>query len=254
MFIKQADFVDQYRKGKVPASTLIKMAAFKDELEKAFDAGRFDELVKTAVLMPLEVNGLGEAAKAAIFPQFAAKTPNIFARLISAVKGTGRFGNNVMGDMAAGALGKDKTNQINHLLIGGLVVGGAMSAFHEIVKTLEGKIIDWSNDRKKPGLFSEMLSLHPALLEEDRARVEQYYEALWHFSPVMAENPIAAGSYIEQALKYHHVSAGPLPNSINELTMIQKNWNQGMKDESSSTMSNIMNPFRLGFEDLGKHK
>ena len=74
---------------------------------------------------------------------------------------------------------------------------------------------------KKTELFEEVLKLHPDLLP-NKKRALLYFEALIHFSPQVATNPLTAGAYIRQALQYDHVAGGPLPASVNELTQIQK--------------------------------
>lgn len=208
--IKTSEFIEQYRKGKVPASTLIKMAAFKEELENKIKEQSFEKVAASSWMGALKSFGSPLVA--------AKKSP--FAQA----------------------------------MLGGLVFGGSLMALHEIVKGIEGKVIDWSMDIKKPKLFSEMLTLHPELKEkEDRARV--YYEALWHFSPTMAENPLSAGAYIKQALQYDHVAQGPLPASIQELTAIEKNKMQAQSAaKGDSTMTTILSPFSTAVKGLGGGK
>jgi hypothetical protein len=220
--IKTSEFIEQYRKGKVPASTLIKMAAFKSELEALLAAQSQDSIVKIATELP-----------GGLFKQ-------IFSKGRTALDTAAHFG--IGGINIGGAL------------IGGGVFGASMQLFMEAVKALEGKVIDWMNDTKKPKLFADMMMLHPQLGEYDKKLVETYYEALWHFSPVMAENPLAAGAYIRQALSMHHVAGGPLPNSINEVAMIQKNWHQGTDDKSESPMTTIMSPMKGGIMSWGGGK
>lgn len=198
--IKTSEFIEQYKKGKVPASTLVKMAAFRDELEKL-------------------------VAEQGI-TKIAAAMPDWYALKMG------------FGQALAGA-----TSKIPEAVAASLLVGGGMVLFMEAVKALEGKVVDWYNDFQKPKLFSQMLELHPALKEYDVELVKKYYEALWHFSPVMAENPLAAGAYIRQALTMHHVAGGPLPSSIGEISMIQKSWKQGTEDTGTSLMTTMMNPF-----------
>lgn len=83
----------------------------------------------------------------------------------------------------------------------------------------------WKMDSRKDPLFNEMLQLHPELKEE-KSRAALYFDALWHFSPVVAQNPLAAGAYIRQALQMDSVAGGPLPAMVRELTDIGKAHNE----------------------------
>jgi hypothetical protein len=227
--IKTSEFIEQYKKGTVPASTLVKMAAFKDELEKAMAAGKFEAMIKKATVGTAIFEffkKMPEAAGAA----FGAKIPGAVETASAAA-------------MSSADKVQHFTNPMMSYIMGYGVLAGSLMAFHEAVKAIEGKVISWKNDFEKPKLFAKMLILHPEL-NDKKELVETYYEALWHFSPVMAQNPLAAGAYIKQALQYHHVAGGPLPNSVNELSLIQKNWSQGMRTEGDTTMGAILTPFR----------
>ena len=219
--IKSADFIEQYKQGKVSAATLIKMAAFKDELEKALISDRAETLVKLAK-----------------FP---------FNRLGRFLVGT---------KMTAERLGKINVGGINigTALVGGGLIGASMTLFTEALKAIEGQIIDWKDDLKKPKLFKEMMDLHPQLKEYDEMLVKKYYEALWHFSPIMAENPLAAGAYIRQAMSMHHVAGGPLPNSLNEVSSIHRNWSQSDQGDGNTFMTNVLNPFQNSVGIFNKDK
>ena len=68
-------------------------------------------------------------------------------------------------------------------------------------------------ESQKDTLFKEVLKLHPDLTS-NKERAKLYFEALIHFSPAVAQNPLTAGAYIRQALQYDHVAGGPLPASV----------------------------------------
>ncbi len=113
----------------------------------------------------------------------------------------------------------------------GLAAAGAKIG----VKALEEHNIE----SKKDELFRDVLKLHPDLTtNKDRAKL--YFEALIHFSPTVATNPLTAGAYIRQALQYDHVAGGPLPTTVNELTQIQKQVMEAKRNAPSSALGTIV--------------
>lgn len=88
-------------------------------------------------------------------------------------------------------------------------------------------------------LFKEVLRIHPDLAA-NKERAKLYFVALIHFSPVVAQNPLTAGAYIKQALQYDHVAGGPLPQSINELTQIQRQVTEAHKNAPKSTLGTVL--------------
>jgi len=94
-------------------------------------------------------------------------------------------------------------------------------------------------DSQKDDMFREVLRLHPELSAQ-KERAKLYFEALLHFSPVIAKNPLTAGAYVKQALQYDHVAGGPLPSSINELANIQKSTSDARKNAPSSTLGTVL--------------
>lgn len=208
--IKTSEFIEQYKQGKLKASTLVKMAAFKNELEK------------TSGLSIKELRALAKFRQSSI--------PGSFA-----------FGRTAIG--AEHALKNFGNTQVGRLMLGSLVMGGSFMALQEAVKALEGKYLDWSGEKEQPKLFAKVIELHPEL-KENEERAKLYFEALYHFSPTMATNPLTAGSYIKQALQYDHVAQGPLPASVQELTLIEKNRAQAENNsKSDSLMTTILSPF-----------
>ena len=217
--IKTSEFIEQYKQGKVSAATLIKMAAFKDELEKGIKDGKLDGLVKQALWPWTDPSSVTTYANAA---------PTLLSGL-----GKG--------------IGKALNTPSAHAAIGMALVGAAFATFTQILEGLEGKILDWTMDLKKPKMFEEMLEVHPDMRDLPLERVKLYFEALLHFSPSMAENPLTAGAYIKQAMKYDHVAQGPLPASIQEIGMIEKNRRTATKGSGSSYVKTIFQPLGASF-------
>lgn len=165
-----SNFVSMYKAGKIPASTMLKAAAFKSEMEKKAspDVSTFLKYLATGLAVS---TGLGVAAGVA----------NLGVKAY-------------------------EENQLNS---------------------------------QKDEMFKEVLRLHPDLSsQKDRAKL--YFEALLHFSPVVAKNPLTAGAYVKQALQYDHVAGGPLPASINELANIQKSTADAKKNAPKSTLGTVM--------------
>jgi len=94
-------------------------------------------------------------------------------------------------------------------------------------------------ESRKEDLFKEMVKLHPDL-SDNKDRAKLYFEALLHFSPTVATNPLTAGAYIRQALQYDHVAGGPLPASVNELTQIQKQTAEAKKNAPASALGTVL--------------
>jgi len=281
--LKTSEFIQSYKEGKLKESTLIKMAALKGELEKLSAEGKLDEFVKEAITINPRLRQMVDVRKtmktftpemqeyiAANINKFIKPiiNPSRAARSIEPLTEASKYlpNSESMWERFLGAGGKigrgihnlstlvsdASKSPIGQVMLGSLVVGGSLMAFQEVVKSIEGKVVDWSQDRKRPKLFEEMLALHPEL-GENRKRAELYYEALWHFSPVMASNPLAAGSYIKQALQYDHVAQGPLPASVQELTLIEKNKMQAEENaHGDSFMTTVLSPFSASAQSFGK--
>ena len=106
----------------------------------------------------------------------------------------------------------------------------------------------WEESRlegKKDEMFKEVIKLHPDLIA-NKERAKLYFEALVHFSPQVATNPLTAGAYIRQALQYDHVAGGPLPASVNELTQIQKQTMDARKNAPLSVLGTIFSGLAEG--------
>jgi hypothetical protein len=162
-------FIELYKQGKVPMSSMLKAAAFKEELEKN-----------------------------------AAPDVNAFLKYL------------------AGALGVT-------LLTGATAAGTDLA----VAKYQQHKI-----EQSKDPLFREILSLRPEL-KQNQTRAKLYFDALMHFSPAIAANPLAASTYIAQALEYDGSIGGPTPDVLNTLTGIQKSVDDSRKNRSVGALSTM---------------
>lgn len=185
--IKVAEFVEMHKQGKVPAATMIKMAAFRNELENS----------------------------------------KIATSLLNFVKA-------------------DMKTTIPHMISygGGLGIGALI---YEGIRKLEKSWTGYKLDSTKEPLFQQMLKLHPELKADQQTqdRAALYFDSLWHFSPSVAQDPLAAGSYIKQALQMHNVAQGPLPDLLKNMTEIQKNIKAGTSDSEYSTpLGAVFLPFK----------
>ena len=175
--IKVSEFIAQHKQGKISNATMIKMAAFKAELESSKVATSLLDFVKTDMKQTI---------------------PHMIA--------------------AGGGLG-----------IGALIFEG--------IKKIEKSWTGYRLDSSKEPLFAQMIKLHPELAEDEmtKGKAALYFDSLWHFSPSVAQDPLAAGAYIKQALSMHHVAQGPVPDLVKNMTEIQKNIKAGTSDSDYST-------------------
>jgi len=217
--------IQAYREGKVKQSTIVKMAAFKEELEKVgesngpIDPGmweRMDEYARNVIhpseQMKKDVATLNER----INPE----------GLLSKVKGSlGKVGLTLLMGTALG--------------VGGLAAAKGIGWIGE----------KWENHKKEP-MFAEMLNQHPELLAEDQEKVKRYYDALWHFSPHVAKNPMAAGAYIRAALPYESAIGGPTIAMVKDLTEVQKNIGEAHKNAPKTYADVITNPMFMSNDKM----
>ena len=137
--------------------------------------------------------------------------------------------------------GPDVNSFLRYLAMGLAVstgMGVAAGAVNLGVKAYD----DHQLESQKDDMFREVVKLHPEL-SSNKERAKLYFEALVHFSPVIAKNPLTAGAYVKQALQYDHVAGGPLPSSVNELAMIQKSHSEAKKNAPKSTFGTMMSGF-----------
>jgi len=203
--IKLAQIEEEYKQGKVPESTMLKMAAFRNELEKS-----------------------------------------------------------AAGSLFMKNLGKTFQNTKNFALPQMIVAGGALgvgTAIHEGIKSLEGMYNRYKLDESKMPAYMAMVRQHPDLAEQEELS-KVYFDALWHYSPIMAQEPLSAGAYIKNALNMHHVAQGPLPSVVKEIVDIAKSHHDANEVDSKSqgVLGNIFMGLTAGatnnpyMYDESKHK
>lgn len=198
--IKVAEIIEEHKKGNVSKATMIKMAAFKAELEKS---------------------AVGE----------------------SFLKGLVQ--NQTLQGVAAGA-----------------ALQGLGSLIHFGIQQMEHAWEKHQFNAEIEPQFQQVLISHPEFAEtpEKEALARRYFEALHHFSPTMAASPIAAGAYIHQAMEYHHVAGGPLPEMVEKATLVQKNLADIHDKEKSEYVTPLgavfssLKPQPLKFPDMGPSK
>jgi hypothetical protein len=191
--IKVAEIVEEHKKGNVSAATMIKMAAFKAELEKHAGISEFFKAME-----PHLHSHAGVAATAAI-----------------------AFGG----------------------------VQGIGSLIHMGIQAMEHAWDKHQLSASMEPMFQAVLVDHPELKEtEERENLaRKYFEALHHFSPTMAQSPLAAGAYIKQALQMHHVAGGPLPEMVEKATLVQKNQSD-IRDKEKSEYTTPLGALFLPFK------
>jgi hypothetical protein len=104
-----------------------------------------------------------------------------------------------------------------------LLLAGALGAVAPVAGVIEDAVTTLKNNKLREPSFNKMLEYHPQLKNEDMETIQKYFDSIWHFSPHMAQDPLAAGSYIRGALQYHNVTGGPTPNMVGDLANLQKN-------------------------------
>lgn len=111
--------------------------------------------------------------------------------------------------------------QVTILTSAGLA-GAAFDSFFNAMKEWFKKN---NGQKKKNEYFEKMLTTHPDLMKEDPEMVAKYWDSLYHFAPMMAADPLAAGSYIQQSLQRGYGFGGPPPDVFRTLADIQKTFN-----------------------------
>lgn len=188
--IKIAQIEEGYKNGTVPQSTMIKMADFRNALEKTAAGKTF-------------MSSLG----------------NVFSHSTS--------------------------DLLPQMLIGGSMLGIG-TAMHEGIKALGGMYQDYKLSQEKIPAYEAMVRQHPDLAEKPEL-TKVYFDALWHYSPIMAQEPLSAGAYIKNALNMHHVAQGPLPSVVKEIVDIGKAHHQANeKSEGEGTLGNIFVGLKSG--------
>lgn len=73
--------------------------------------------------------------------------------------------------------------------------------------------------------FKTMLEYRPELASQDQLLVKKYFDSLLHFAPAIAQDPLAAGAYVKQAIEYEAVG-GPPYSTIQSLVNTQQSFRQ----------------------------
>lgn len=126
-----------------------------------------------------------------------------------------------------------------------LLLAGAIGAAPAIGDAISGAVGDYKLKKAKEPAFNAMLEYHPQLKNEDMDTVRKYFDSAWHFSPHLAQDPLAAGAYIRHALQYKDATGGPAPNLVGDLSQLEKNVSQ-----SRGSKSNFLDFGRMPMPEL----
>lgn len=83
----------------------------------------------------------------------------------------------------------------------GLLFGGGLTAGSALADSLHSVIAKKMLDSKKESALQTAISLHPKLQTKDQERLKLYYNTLWNFAPDIAQDPLAAGGILYQAME-----------------------------------------------------
>lgn len=129
---------------------------------------------------------------------------------------------------------------------GALIAGGALGT----EMAAEGAV-DWWRERKKEKergpLFEQIIEKHQELKEYPYAKVLQYFDTLFAFSPSLARDPLAAGAFIRQAIRMDEFG-GPSHETIKNLATIEKS--QSEIDEKGKPKYKSVGAFGSVAKDL----
>lgn len=120
-----------------------------------------------------------------------------------------------------------------------VAVGAAAVAIGKFVDAMIDWFKDWNIKRKSKKYYEKMIEANPSLQEEDPAVVAKYWASLYHWSPFMAQDPLAAGAYIKQSISRADPFGGPPIDTFNTLSLISKNIRQAKRkgEDDYSTVS-----------------
>lgn len=136
-----------------------------------------------------QLNAHRAAMRGAALAKEAMMDPELreFAMLMSKEAG---FWGNVMGGAAALGVGAAITG------VAGMGVDAARHAYRSLT---EGK--------EKAHAYSEMMRVHGSQLgTEEKAKVQQAFNALWHLNPELAKEPLTAGTFVARTIDYGGVA------------------------------------------------
>lgn len=135
------------------------------------------------------------------------------------------------------------------MVVAGVSLMTIFLAVDQIVEYLEkkGKAV------KSKEYFQLMLKNHPQLSKEDPKEVAMYWESLYHFNPTMAEDPLASGAWITQAIRKLSGQGlgGPSPDSYATLTQIGKQLKESKVPKKINSQTFILPDLTKGILNLG---
>lgn len=111
-------------------------------------------------------------------------------------------------DMAKTALSAP-VNPVNSILMqaGGLALGaGLIGAANVGMGAIAKAYQSLTEGRDKAQAFSEMMSSHKQLGQEDKRKVQQAFNTLYRFNPEAARDPLTSGSFVQKAVDYGAVT------------------------------------------------
>lgn len=139
--------------------------------------------------------------------------------------------NNFIKDAADNSV---KFNNFGKKFLEKVIIAAGILTVGAIAEDIISYLKERGKAAKSKKYFEQMLEAHPQLQKVDPVTLARYWSSLYHFSPYLAEDPLAAGAYITQAINRTSNSelGGPPPDTFNILSDIQKK----QKDTSGSDL------------------
>ncbi len=125
----------------------------------------------------------------------------------------------VKGDMEKTAVGPAQALMFGALAAPAFAASNYLMARGVDYATKENVQVAQNSDYKR------MLEYRPELKGEDQLLVKKYWDSLVHFAPAIAQDPLAAGAYVKQAIQYEEVG-GPPYSTIESLVKTQKTYGE----------------------------
>jgi hypothetical protein len=205
-------FAEMYKKGKIDDTTIIKMAAYQEELEDFIEECR--ELVKEGALnlnFLKKIKDIPKTLKGGIpTPANLAKMDPVQQQL-SRVIGLAELA----GVLGGGARGVD------YLL--------DKRTAAQTQKQIDSTITDLMQD--------------PQVKDYDRDLVERYFRSMVHFSPSIASDPVAAKSHLLGMLAWK--DSGLMPSTIfSDMAKVEENLAKIKKDREHLLLGMAKEPIK----------
>ena len=147
--------------------------------------------------------------------------------------------------MPMSLLGKGNAKNFMNTILSYAAMGTALGAANLGVGQASKLIGSLSQKAKVAPLYEKMIQIHPKLKSYNQERVKLYYDQLWHFSPKVAENPLAAGNYIYYAMQYDTDAGGPGITAFKELADIEQKSNSVKAIKGIDTGTALMRASQL---------